>query len=98
MTGLVVVGVLFGALIQITNATDVTLTKTGPVKMLVSDFAALDILHRVLVGSAVAIVFYVLVALIGYVAVYWNFRLTEHGADMIRVTRGLLSLRATTIR
>ena len=97
MTGLVVVGVLFGALIQITNATDVTLTKTGPVKMLVSDFAALDILHRVLVGSAVAIVFYVLVALIGYVAVYWNFRLTEHGADMIRVTRGLLSLRATTI-
>jgi putative membrane protein len=97
MTGLVVVGVLFGAVIQITNATDVTLTKTGPVKMLVSDFAAFDILHRVLVGSAVAIVFYVLVALIGYVGVYWNFRLTEHGADMVRVTRGLLSLRATTI-
>jgi putative membrane protein len=65
--------------------------------MLVSDFAALDIVQRVLVGTAVAVVFYVLVALIGYVAVYWNFRLTEHGADMIRVTRGLLSLRATTI-
>ncbi|HET7015472.1 MAG TPA: PH domain-containing protein [Streptosporangiaceae bacterium] len=97
MTGLVVVSVLFGAVIQIINATNVTLTKTGPVKMLVSDFAALDIVQRVLVGSAVAVVFYVVVALIGYVAVYWNFRLTEHGADTVRVTRGLLSLRATTI-
>src|SRR6185437_14798289 len=97
MTGLVVVSVLFGAVIQITNATDVTLTSTGPVKMLVSDFAALDIVQRVLVGSAVAVVFYVVVALIGYVAVYWNFSLTEHGADTVRVTRGLLSLRATTI-
>src|SRR5712691_6643610 len=97
MTGLVVVGVLFGAVIQIINATDVTLTSTGLVKMLVSDFASLDIVQRVLVGSAVAIVFYVVVALIGYVAVYWNFRLTEHGADTVRVTRGLLSLRATTI-
>jgi putative membrane protein len=97
MTGLVVLGVLFGSVIQISNATNVTLTSTGPVKMLVSDFAALDIVHRVLVGSAVAIVFYVIFALIGYVAVYWNFRLTEHGADTIRVTRGLLSLRATTI-
>ena len=97
MTGLVVLGVLFGSVIQISNATNVTLTSTGPVKMLVSDFAALDILHRVLVGSAVAIVFYVVFALIGYVAVYWNFRLTEQGADTIRVTRGLLSLRATTI-
>ncbi len=97
MTGLVVLGVLFGSVIQISNATNVTLTSTGPVKMLVSDFAALDIVHRVLVGSAVAVVFYVIFALIGYVAVYWNFRLTEQGADTIRVTRGLLSLRATTI-
>jgi putative membrane protein len=97
MTGLVVVGVLFGAVIQITNATDVTLTSTSPVKRLVSDFAALDIVQRVLAGTAVAVVFYVVVALIGYVAVYWNFRLTSRGADTVRVTRGLLSLRATTI-
>jgi putative membrane protein len=97
MTGLVVVGVLFGALIQITNATDVTLTRTGPVKMLVNDFAALDVVQRVLVGSAVAIAFYVLVAFVGYIAVYWKFRLTEYGTDTVRVTRGLLSLRATTI-
>ncbi len=97
MTGLVVLGVLFGSVIQISNVTDVNLASTGPVRLIVTDFAALNVLQRVLVGAAVVIAGYVLIALIGYIAVYWNFRLAEFGADTIRVTRGLLSVRATTI-
>jgi len=97
LTGLVVLGVLFGSVLQISNATDGNLARSGPVRLIVSDFAALDIVQRVLVGAAVAVVGYVLIALIGYVAVYWNFRLAEFGVDTVRVTRGLLSLRATTI-
>jgi putative membrane protein len=89
--------VLYGSVIQITNATNFELTSSGPVKLIVADFAALDIVQRVLVGATVAIVGYVLIALIGYIAVYWNFRLAEFGADTVRVTRGLLSVRATTI-
>jgi len=97
MTGLVVLGVMFGAVVQVTNATDINLASTGPVQRVVADFAALDVLHRILVGGAVAFGGYVLVAMAGYIAVYWDFRLAERGADTLRVTRGLLSLRATTI-
>lgn len=97
MTGLVVLGVLFGSVIQISNATDANLARSGPVRLIVADFAALDVVQRVLVGAAVAVAGYVLIALIGYIAVYWNFRLAGFGADTVRVTRGLVSVRATTI-
>jgi putative membrane protein len=97
MTGLVVLGVLFGAILQITNATQVNLAATGPVRRVVADFAAFSVLQRILVGGAVVIAGYVLIAMAGYIAVFWNFRLAEHGADTLRVTRGLLSIRATTI-
>jgi putative membrane protein len=97
MTGLVVLGVLFGSVIQISNAINVNLAATGPVKLIVGDFAALNIVQRILAGAAFAIAGYVLIALIGYIAVYWNFRLASYSADTIRVTRGLLSIRATTI-
>lgn len=97
MTGLVVLGVLFGSVIQITNATDINLAATGPVRKIVADYAALSLGQRVLVGSAVALAGYVVIAMAGYVAIFWKFRLARHGTDTLRVTRGLLSLRATTI-
>jgi putative membrane protein len=97
LTGLVVLGVLFGAVLQVNNDTNIDLATTGPVKLLVGDFAALSIVQRVGVGTVVAVAGYMLIALIGYIAVYWNFRLAGYGADTVRVTRGLLSIRATTI-
>jgi len=98
LTGLVVLGVLYGFLIQINEISiNHNLAGSRPVRLIVADFAALDIAQRVLVGAAVAVVGYVLIALIGYVAVYWNFRLAEFGVGTVRVTRGLLSVRATTI-
>ncbi len=97
MTGLVVLSVLFGALIQISNVANINLGRSSQVRLIVGDFAALDIVQRVLVGGAAAMAGYVLIALIGYIAVYWDFRLARHGTDTVRVTRGLLSVRATTI-
>ena len=97
MTGLVVLGVLFGAILQITNATDINLAATGPVRHVVADFTAFSVIQRILVGGGVVLVGYVLIAMVGYIAVFWNFRLAGHGADTLRVTRGLLSIRATTI-
>jgi putative membrane protein len=97
MTGLVVLGVLYGAVIQITNATEINLAATGPVRQIVADLTELSVVQRILVGGAVALPVYVLIAMAGYVAVFWNFRLTSQGAETLRVTRGLLSVRATTI-
>jgi putative membrane protein len=97
LTGLVVLGVIFGAVLQLNNDTNIDLATTGPVKLIVGDFAALSIVQRVGVGTVVAVAGYMLIALIGYITVYWNFRLAGYGADTVRVTRGLLSIRATTI-
>jgi putative membrane protein len=97
MTGLFVLGALFGSLLQISNDTDRNLAASGPVRLIVNDFSALNVLQRVLVGTAAGSAGYVVIALIGYIAVYWNFRLAGSGPDTIRVTRGLLSVRATTI-
>ena len=97
MTGLVVVGVLFGSVVQITNATDVNLAATDPVQRVVADFTAFSVVQRILVGGATTLAAYVLIAMAGYIAVFWNFRLAEPAAGTLRVTRGLLSVRATTI-
>jgi putative membrane protein len=97
LTGVVVLGVLFGAVIQITNATEINIAATDPVQHLVTDFTALSVIQRILAGGSVLLVCYVFIAMIGYIAVFWNFRLVSLGADTLRVTRGLLSVRATTI-
>jgi putative membrane protein len=97
MTGLVVLGVLFGGVIQVNNATNINLAATDPVRHVVAAFTALSVGQRILVGGAVALAGYVIVAMAGYVAVFWNFRLTGLGTDTLRVTRGLFSFRATTI-
>jgi putative membrane protein len=39
----------------------------------------------------------VLLSVAGYVALFWNFRLVSVGTGMLRVSRGLLSTRTTTI-
>jgi putative membrane protein len=97
MTGLVVLGVLTGGVIQVTNATNVNLAATDPVRHVVAAFTALSVGQRLLAGGAVALAGYVLVAMAGYVAVFWNFRLAGLGTGALRVTRGLFSIRATTI-
>ncbi|HXP18272.1 MAG TPA: PH domain-containing protein [Streptosporangiaceae bacterium] len=97
MTGLVVLGVLIGSVLQISRETDINLATVDPVRLIVADFSALSLAQRILAGAAAALVGYVLVATAGYVAVFWKFRLVRQGSDTLRVTRGLLSTRATTI-
>jgi putative membrane protein len=96
-TGLVVLGVLFGSVLQLNNVAQVNLARTGPVRQIVADFASLPFAQRIVVGMAVAVAGYMLVAIVGYIAAFWNFRLVRHGTETLRITRGLLSVRATTI-
>jgi putative membrane protein len=97
LTGVVVLGVLFGAVIQITNATEINIAATDPVQRIVTDFTALSVVERILAGGSVLLLCYVFIAMVGYIAVFWNFQLVSLGGDALRVTRGLLSVRATTI-
>ena len=97
LTGMVELGLLGGAVIHNTNATEINIAATDPVQHVVAGFTALSVVQRILVGGSVLLACYVLIAMVGYVAVFWNFRLVSLGAGTLRVTRGLLSVRATTI-
>ena len=77
-------GVLFGAVIQITNATEINIAATDPVQHVVAGFTALSVVQRILVGGSVLLACYVLIAMVGYVAVFWNFRLVSLGTGTLR--------------
>jgi putative membrane protein len=97
MTGLVILGVVFGFVAQFNDAAQVNYAAIGPVHSLLSWFGALPLASRILI-AALAIAFcLVLISTAGYVAVFWNFRLTRQGTATLRITRGLLTTRATTI-
>lgn len=97
MTGLVVLSVIVGSVLQITNAAELNLVETGPVKHLVASFAALPLTGRLALAVLGSLAGYVVIATAGFITVFWRFRLVREGADTLRVTRGLLSTRATTI-
>ncbi len=97
MTGLLLVGVLIGTAAEFGNAADLRLIAHGPVNWLVTVIAALPVAPRVVIILALATAAYLLVAAAGYLALFWNFRLVRHDTGPLVLTRGLLSVRATSI-
>jgi putative membrane protein len=97
MTGLVVLGVVFGFVAQFNDAAHVNLAAIGPVHSLLARFGALPLVSRILTAALAVAFCLVVISTAGYVAVFWNFRLARQGAQTLRITRGLLSTRATTI-
>jgi putative membrane protein len=97
LTGMVIIGVLFGFLLQLNDAAQVNLAASGPVRSLSGDLGGLPVAGRVLAVAVTILLCLVLISTAGYVALFWNFRLTRLAGGALRVTRGLLSTRATTI-
>jgi putative membrane protein len=97
LTGMVIVGVLLGFLLQFNDAAQVNLAASGPVRRLSGDLGGLPLAGRVLAVAVAVLLCLVLISTAGYVALFWNFRLTRLAGGTLRVTRGLLSTRATTI-
>lgn len=97
MTGLVILGVLAGTISQTTNESNVDLGSIGPIRRLTHAFGALSLPSQIGEGAAAVLLCLVVVSVLGYIAVFWNFRLTRQIGGTLRVTRGLLSTRATTI-
>jgi putative membrane protein len=97
LTGLVILGVLLGFLTQTEHDAGVALTSLGPVHTGIHDVARMPLAESIPIGALVAILLLVIVSVLGYVAVFWNFRLVRTGRGSLLVTRGLLSTRSTTI-
>ena len=97
LTGLVIVGVVIGTAFQFIDATHVDITTIGPVHRLTVTLSHLTLLQRALEVALAVLALLVLLSVAGYVALFWNFRLVRVGTGMLRVSRGLLSTRTTTI-
>jgi putative membrane protein len=97
LTGLVILGVLVGFLTQTEHDAGVALSSLGPVHSGIRDVSRMSLTESIPIGFLAIVLLLVIVSVLGYVAVFWNFRLVRTGRDSLRVTRGLLSTRATTI-
>jgi putative membrane protein len=97
LTGLVIVGVVVGSAFQVIDATHVDITAIGPVHRLTVTLSHLTVLQRALEVALAVLAALVLLSVAGYVALFWNFRLVSQGTGTLRVSRGLLSTRTTTI-
>ena len=97
LTGLVILGVLVGFLTQTEHDAGVALTSLGPVHSGIHDVSRMSLAESIPIGILVIVLLLLVVSVLGYVAVFWNFRLVRSGRGSLLVTRGLLSTRATTI-
>lgn len=97
LTGLVILGVLVGFLTDAEHDAGVNLAAFGPVHSGIHDVAHMPLAESIPVGVVAIVLGLALVSMLGYIAVFWRFRLVRTGLGSLRVTRGLLSTRATTI-
>ena len=97
LTGLVIVGVVVGSAFQVVDATHIDITAIGPVHRLTVSLSHLSVIQRALEVALAILVLLVLLSVAGYVALFWNFQLVSQSTGVLRVSRGLLSTRTTTI-
>jgi putative membrane protein len=97
MTGLVIIGVFLGFILQFSDEARVNLAASTPVRRLLSSASALPLPPRI-AAVALGVAFcLIVVSTAGYIAVFWGFRLVRLPEGTLAVTRGLLTTRATTI-
>jgi putative membrane protein len=97
LTGLVILGVLAGFVTQAGHDAGVDVASLGPVHAAAHALTRMPLAEALPAGALAALAAMVIVSVLGYIAVFWNFRLVRTGLGSLRVTRGLISTRATTI-
>ena len=97
LTGLVILGVLFGFAVQLNDAAHVGASAAGAVHRLSVTLAGMPAGTRTLLALTAFLVALVLLSTAGYVALFWGFRLIRQQDGALRTRRGLISTRETTI-
>ena len=97
LTGLVILGVLVGFAVQAQRDAGVNVASFGPVHAATHDLTRMPLGEAVPLAALVLLLALMIISVFGYVAVFWDFRLLRTGDGALRVTRGLISTRATTI-
>jgi putative membrane protein len=97
LSGVLTLGLLAGALSQIVSEGHVDPGSIGASRSAIDQIASAP-LWLAIVELVVAVMILVAVAsTVGYVLAFWRFQLTRHSGGTLRVTRGLVTIRATTI-
>ncbi len=93
LTGLVIWGFYW----RVQGESGVNLLRSGPLRSVSDALRRLPTPVEVLVVAGALVVFVAVTSTIGYVLAFWNFRLVRHDGGTLQVTRGLLTIRATSI-
>ena len=97
LSGVVTLGLLAGFLSQIVNEAHVDPGRFGLSRDLVDQLARAPLWVAIVEVVVAAMVVVAAASTIGYVLAFWRFRLTRHSGGTLQVTRGLVTIRATTI-
>jgi len=97
LSGVVTLGLLAGFLSQIVNEAHVDPARFGLLRDLMDQLAEAALWLAILEVVVAVMVVVAAASTIGYVLAFWRFRLTRHSGGTLHVTRGLVTVRATTI-
>jgi putative membrane protein len=89
--------VIWGLFWRIRGESGVDLTQWGPIHSGTTWLRRLPLPIEVLVVIAAVVAFVAITSKVGYVLLFWNFRLVRLAGGTLQVTRGLLTTRATSI-
>ncbi|NIH78509.1 PH domain-containing protein [Amycolatopsis viridis] len=96
LSGIAAIGVVVGSLVNLFNEIAVDRTDFGAVQSWIGQIASAPVWVLVTGLAVLTVVLVSVLSIVAYVLAFWNFRLAR-GEGTLRVTRGLLTTRQTTI-
>lgn len=97
LSGIVTVGVVAGFLWRTTSEAHLDPSQFGPLRAVINQLARAPLGVAICEVVLVCVLVVAVTSAAGYVFAFWNFRLTRHSGGTLHVSRGLITLRATTI-
>ncbi|MDT4934598.1 MAG: putative rane protein [Pseudonocardiales bacterium] len=97
LSGAVTSAAVAGFLWRLDSEANLHLSRLGPLRSIGEQLRQSSIVLDVAAGVVAVVVLVAAASTIGYALAFWRFRLTRHPGGSLRVTRGLVTTRATSI-
>jgi putative membrane protein len=97
LSGVLTLGLLAGALSQIISEGHVDPGSLGASRSVMDQVASAPLWLAIAEVVVAVMVLVAAASTVGYVLAFWRFQLTRHSGGTLHVTRGLVTIRATTI-
>jgi putative membrane protein len=97
LSGVLTLGLLAGALSQFVSEGHVDPGRLGASRSAIDQIASVPLWLAIVEVVVAAMIVVAAASTVGYVLAFWRFQLTRHSGGTLRVTRGLVTIRSTTI-